>query len=659
MHAARTLPYRADIDGLRAVAVLGVILYHAGHLLPGGFAGVDVFFVISGYLIFQRLVQGPVRLGAFYRRRLLRIAPAALVATLAVLLLARWRMVPADLARTGDSALSHLLLASNHYFHATAGYFDVAAIRKPLLHMWSLAVEEQVYLLLPLLVLLFQRFLGSRWLSAALVVLAAGSFACAGWLLQKDPSAAFYWMPSRLWEFLLGAMAAQVPYQRVPFLARRRACADVLATVGLALVVAPMFLYGPTTPFPGLMALPPVLGATLLVWCGGAGRFPGMLLGSRPCVWVGKLSYSLYLWHWPLLVFGSYHAAKLDPPVPWLWLATLPPIAWASWKFVETPFQYGIPRATSRLRLKLAAMCGFVAVLAFSFSIQGRLPGPLEKPGRNDVFYDTAIDKAVKAEGGRTWSVLNEPEGVEKTPEHTVILWGDSHAYVLSRTVAEIAHHAKMHAFIMWRGAHAPILLREDDPLQDAESFRDQQRRILQLLDTNPAKRMLIVARWSLYLRMLDGRMGDPVKAEAVMSDGLQRTLDQLTERGTEVWIMCQVPEQPENVRLVAELAAKRGELPSFRGTEIGEHLRMHSRVNRVLNGLASKHVHVIDGSRLLPVVNGRFMPEADGQLLYGDEHHLSAAGAARLAPLLTPIFGDNPRDGDSECGHGVRASQP
>ncbi|MEO8312569.1 MAG: acyltransferase, partial [Caldimonas sp.] len=283
-------PYRPDIDGLRAVAVLAVVAYHAWpQALPGGFVGVDVFFVISGYLITRILLAPGLSFADFYRRRIRRIFPALLIVLASTLAIGATFLPPDNFRNLLAHTIGGGLFVANFVSYHDVGYFNGAAELKPLVQLWSLGVEEQFYLVWPLLVGFAVR---RGVLTRALVVGALLSFAAFAWLSEADPRAAFYLSPPRFWELIAGALLVGVA---VP--ARWTTAASSL---GLALIAASVVFIASETEFPGVLLLGPTLGACLII--AAPGTHPaGRLLSSRAAVAIGLISYPLYLWHWPLL----------------------------------------------------------------------------------------------------------------------------------------------------------------------------------------------------------------------------------------------------------------------------------------------------------------------------------------------------------------------
>ncbi len=301
-HSGAAIQYKPHIDGLRALAIVPVVLGHSGvTALGGGFVGVDVFFVISGYLITSiisaDLERGQFSFLEFYRRRFLRIGPPLLFVILAVLVAAQFVLFPFELRALGETAVAAALFVSNIYFYLTTDYFDAPARSVPLLHTWSLAVEEQFYLAFPALLWALHRW-ARRYLVAILVALMFSSFVLSLFGAELARFFTFYLLPTRAWELGAGALLALKPARSIP----SRFWREAAGWLGLALVVAPVLYLSETSVFPGLNALPPVLGAVLLIaW--SEGTAVGAMLKWRPLVYLGLISYGLYLWHWPVIVF--------------------------------------------------------------------------------------------------------------------------------------------------------------------------------------------------------------------------------------------------------------------------------------------------------------------------------------------------------------------
>ena len=363
--------FRSDIEGLRGISILLVILFHAGlPWVPGGFIGVDVFFVISGFLITGKLwresqAAGGLNITRFYAWRIRRLLPAALVAVVLITLVGLLLAAPLNRSEmAADGAASALSLA-NMRFIGSVDYFAPTSSPSPFLHFWSLSVEEQFYLVWPALILfLTWRGGGRRRVVVALLVAVLASFALSLWLTDASPARAFYLLPTRVWQLGAGGLLALL---LVAGTSRR---AGLIAWLGLGAILFASVVLTPEMPYPGLAVLLPTLGAVALLYGGSAPSGPLRALTSAPLRFLGKISYSLYLWHWPLLVL----------PVLWLERALSPievaaavaasiAVAWLSWRFVEQPFRYG---AASRSATSWSAIrIGVAGILVVTLFTQG------------------------------------------------------------------------------------------------------------------------------------------------------------------------------------------------------------------------------------------------------------------------------------------------
>ena len=394
---------RAEIDGLRAVAVIPVILFHAGFgAFGGGYAGIDIFLVISGYLITTIIITDlraeRFSLANFYERRARRILPALFFVMLVSLPFAWFYLMPKDIEAFGKSLVAVSTFISNFLFWSEAGYFDTAAEPKPLLHTWSLAVEEQYYILFPLFLMLLWRF-GMRFLVIACAILGVASLAAAHIGAGTLPAGNYYLLPTRGWELLLGVFAAFYLACREESGFSPRAD-QALSLLGAALILVAIFAFDSETPFPSLYALVPTVGALLIILAAREGTIVCHVLSNRLFVGIGLISYSAYLWHFPLFAFARHRS--LTEPELWLMaalcVATLP-LAYLSWRFNENPFRE--KSKTSRVQIVAfdgAAAAGFIALGLFG-AMSGGFPGR----GENSLLtadLDTALTFVLKDEAG-------------------------------------------------------------------------------------------------------------------------------------------------------------------------------------------------------------------------------------------------------------------
>lgn len=451
--------YRADIDGLRGIAVLAVIAFHIDEsLLPGGFAGVDIFFVISGFLISRNILteisEERFSLLDFYRRRVKRIAPALLVVIAATLVFAQFWLLPEDAERAADSALWSLFSLSNFYFwlNLDSSYFAEASNELPLLHLWSLAVEEQFYLIWPLLLLLLYRAGRTSNLMILMIIMALASFLYAEVAFHQDPAFAYYMLPTRAGELLLGALVAVAVMRGAERVVPAAAMAP-LSWLGAALLVSSLVLLSESLVFPGLYAIPPALGAALVILAGqyhsgGCAR----LLAFKPLVWVGLISYSAYLWNWPLLAFLRYGYGEISTVMGVaVFVATLS-LAWLTYRFVEQPARHSKAPAAKIIfsqYLVPASLLACISLGAMYFDGYGNR-------FFSDVYRAELRDlRAIKARSYRFSYVCQEKRlseadlkkddcvlGADNARAPRVILWGDSNASHYVGMIASFARDA-------------------------------------------------------------------------------------------------------------------------------------------------------------------------------------------------------------------------
>ena len=430
-----SLTYRSDVDGLRALAVIPVLLFHIG-ISTGGFVGVDIFFVISGFLITSLIVReqaaGAFSIAGFYERRVRRIAPALLLVLATFLVLSIFALAPSDRENLGKTTLLALASISNFHFAFDVDYFRRGADVQPLLHTWSLGVEEQFYLVFPLLVI----FLARRRISMPLVFwgLFALSLAFSSYGALNNSTADFYLLPSRAWELLTGSLLAIGAVPKVT----SRLGREALGLVGLALVAGSVLLINGLTPFPGIGALAPCLGAAALIHAGASGpNLASRLLSLKPMVAVGLISYSLYLWHWPILTFQRMgwtffpYDSKIGAGIVVIGLSVI--ASWLTWRFVEQPFR-GKRMPTRKVMTILGVAALAVATLAAGLFVSKGLPNVLpDQAGPYARFVTYNADVNQRRGICLVWKRKVSRLDVERclTPaedRHNILIIGDSHA---------------------------------------------------------------------------------------------------------------------------------------------------------------------------------------------------------------------------------------
>ncbi len=633
------MQYRPEIDGLRALAVVPVVLFHAG-FLAGGFVGVDVFFVISGFLITSVILADMqaerFTLFGFYERRARRILPALVVVILACLPPAWFWLSPRDFKDFGQSIIAALGSVSNVLFWMESGYFESRAELKPLLHTWSIGVEGQFYLVFPLVLLGLVR-LGMRWTGYGLAALCVASLALSVWLTSAAPQAAFYLAPSRGWELFAGALGALARPSRMVLHARGWLC-DVASAAGLALVIASIVMFDKQTPFPGIYALLPVAGALSIVVFADRGTCVGRLLANTWLVRVGLISYSVYLWHQPLFAFARYRSlTEPHPLVLWVLIALSFALAWVTWAWVERPFRRRSIVATPTFVTAAGVVC--VAVGAVGYYGHATDGAPNREWGNNAAIVSTGLPSRIRGQchvlkGRRAYPDVDCQYHV--TGGSWAVL-GDSHGVEISAVLADAlkATGDGVHQFTS--SACGPGVFAGSTVAGCGWWYRDALDAILA---SREIKSVVVTFRLNAYLFSFNA---EPVsgasaalmrQARAAALEGLQRTLTVLTDAGKNVFLMLQVPELPiDGPRMVAASQQLTGVGFEAEGVSMGTWSRRSAYVVRQLPTLP-RSVVVVDPAAVLCDKTACFAVK-DGQLLYFDNHHVSLAGARLVVAEL------------------------
>lgn len=658
--------HRADIDGLRALAVLPVLFFHADWPgFDGGFVGVDIFFVISGYLITGILLreaeEGRFSIAAFYERRARRILPALFAMILAVAVAAALLMAPSDFGDAGASIVSNAFFASNFFFWSSAGYFEAAADTKPLLHTWSLAVEEQFYLFLPLLVWALHRR-ARHWLKPLLVLLMLASFALAVRAVAVAPEDAFYLPHYRAWELLLGSvLAAGI----VPPL-RRAAWAEAAAAAGAAFILAAIFLYDSSTPFPGAAALLPCAGAALLIHANAAQpTVVGRLLAWRPLVAIGLVSYSLYLWHWPITVFTRYWLlGELTVLASIGIVAASFAAAFLSWRYIEQPFRRSAGTLPRRRVLRQAAAASLlVAGTGYAAHANSHLPALATEEGREAARFlrvNRLFDEecAIDAEGAHPAASCTFG-AAGRLPD--VALWGDSHGSALVEELGEeAARRGRSLRFYGQSGCPPlPGLVRLDDG-PERRCGETGERILRRLLADRGIGTVVLAARWSYYLEGPADELGPAEKdvddsllaaeGELLPADARQRlfagrlaaTVAALRRAGKRVVLVHPVPEAGYHVPNTLFLLERSGEEAEHFTRSYAAFAERNAFVLAAFARLGGAVLHARPHERLCG--GTRCILFGGGRTLYLDDDHLSRAGARWIMPELEQAFAAPPQ---------------
>lgn len=623
------LHYRAEIDGLRAWAVLLVIFFHAKvPLFSGGFVGVDVFFVISGYLITRLIAkeasESRFSLLQFYERRIRRIIPALVVMMAITLIAGAFFVLPPSLERMSQSAMAALLFFSNvHFWQESANYFAPTAETDPFLHTWSLAVEEQFYIFFPVFIALSFRYLRPFLIPACILGFVV-TFILSQIGVTIAPTAAFYLSPTRGWEFLAGSLLALNAVPRLYNVVAN----SLLSALGLTLIAASSFILSPQMGFPGINAVPPVLGAALIIYAAHGALWPPVRLcmTARPILFTGLISYSLYLWHWPLLVFAEHFL--LERPLRALELIAVLCLGYGfavlSYHYVEQPFRRG---TVFRPPVRMLAGAGSLTAIAGTLAMIGVLSDGLaaRHPGLKDLSMSAQYKREAPArEASIADCFVSEVQGrrsegcilSQGDPAHgALFLWGDSFAlhYTPAMTVAGAQQPRPV---ISMASPQCPPILNYD-PKQLPACSAINQRALNEIRKRN-IDTVILAANWFSYLSV--GRLS---------YEDIEHTIETLHGMDLRIAIV--------------------GQSPVFHFTDVHEAYYRHARqqdagdrafssnpISRPINErLAHMGDVFIDPTPMFCEETSRCMFHDGKNYLMSDYGHLTLAGAAPVARLI------------------------
>jgi peptidoglycan/LPS O-acetylase OafA/YrhL len=535
--------YRPDIDGLRAFAVLSVVLFHAyPTTVRGGYVGVDIFFVISGFLIssilFQEISEGRFSLANFYSRRIRRIFPALAVCLGAVLAYGFLCLMPFELAQLGKHVFFGASFLSNIVLWSESGYFDSAASAKPLLHLWSLGIEEQFYIFWP--VLLWLAFRAAANLRLIVIVLVLVSFGISIVLSRTNMTADFYLPFSRFWELLAGAILA---LKRTDTLAPK--IRSLISSAGLGALLLSVAVFKPEMRFPGWLALLPVGGAAAVIFAGPDAFANRIIFSNRAVVSVGLISYPLYLWHWPLISYS--HVIRLGKaPTPLLATALVAAsfvLAWATYRFIEYPIRFGKFRdhRTKLIAVCVAAIGGCGLLIWIEGGFPGRFPGiDMQKISQARLDANFQPTKGMKVIDHDRTLVTNIGEGDRK-----VVFGGDSLLFHYGPRVQELADEGRLssNVYFVAGGSCAPVpgVIQRDDFAHCA----NLPGLVADLVKREKVQSVVLGASWSGYRsnQMLINRNGhelhlDTAEGEEAFYANLAGFVQMLQADGAKVFLL-------------------------------------------------------------------------------------------------------------------------
>ncbi|PLX96807.1 MAG: hypothetical protein C0621_01345 [Desulfuromonas sp.] len=668
--------YRADVDGLRAVAVLVVLFFHAGYPgFSGGFVGVDVFFVISGFLITSLILKDleadRFSIVQFYERRFRRILPAMTSVTLVVTVAAWFILLPPDFISFGKSAAAMAGFSSNIFFwKQTGGYFGEAAEMMPLLHTWSLAVEEQFYIFFPLLLVLFHRLcpkhLGRLVLLLSLISL---GLRVVG---ESSPETSFYMLHTRGWELMLGALLAAGKRTKAAALTLPHRLQEAAGLGGLVAIVAAVTLHDVDAVMGGwpisntlIVQILGAGGAFLVIWGnsagGGRATISGRFLSLKPCVAIGLISYSLYLWHWPALVFPRYLAANEQLTITMATLMLLLSVVGATLTYfwVEQPFRRRQLFA-ERKPLFIASFAQLIVVAAVGSSLAYVAKGVPSRFSAEVMAYLKTSEGITQNVGfGLAPEKVREKAlqviGSEKGGAPDFLLWGDSHANMMVKLLDGLASE---HGLSGWHASFPA-----NPPLQDAYVFKKSKRSdirkefndaVLQLLDEVPIKNVVMTAFWAKYSTSYEDGSYNLSRhfeeKQRLFAEHFKKTIRFFAERKIELWLIQDVPSYDYNVSHALAKNAVYGDVSQV-SQSLAEHRQHLAFMEGLLKEVSYDGLHLIDPAEIL-CAGGECVTQKEGRSLYQDSNHLSVIGADQLRECFTPLFARMaaPEKGESQA---------
>lgn len=638
--------YRPEIDGLRAIAVLAVVFFHAWpKTFPGGFVGVDIFFVISGYLMAAIVAEefqcGTFSFRGFMARRVRRLVPALFASMFAVLLIAGIIMMPMDFSDLASEFIAQTLFVSNFFYWMKSDYFDVASSSRLLLHTWSLSLEFQYYLLFGIAALTLRSRSTAR-LRTCLAIGLFASFVLCVYLTRVSETAAFYLLPTRIWEFAVGAVLRLTP----ALTARTERYQGVLQAIAVSAIALAVAKYGPRTSFPGVAALLPCAASGLLIAAGGGAWFRTLSQWS-PIRLIGLTSYSIYLVHWPVLVLYKYY--KQGEPSNLEKFALLALTLFAallSWKYIEQPFRKKRGRPW---QLALAATPLLFLSVGLLVKLTDGLPWrlPIEvsnfSAARTDMSPLTTACRKSPEEIAKGNLCAAGSETANGNP--TFLMIGDSFANALMPAASIDAEGLGIRGLYGFYPSCPPLLFIEriskGNQTNQCREFNDALATFGQ---TQKFLRVLLVARWAAYadgdyLLSLDGTIGaEAANRHKILVEALRRTIDFWTSQGAEVWIVKQPPEFPYDVPTKLARVSARRQDTGVVGIGLSEHMQRQAAADELFRAFEGK-VRFIDPAQVLCAPSAFCAAARGTRALYRDNQHLTTFGASLLTGLLMPVF--------------------
>lgn len=647
------IKYRPEVDGLRAVAVMAVLFYHAGFSqIPGGFMGVDIFFVISGFLITAFIVSdlksNQFSLINFWERRARRILPPLFLVIFATLLASTFLLLPFDYSELGLQIASQSVFSSNILFAKQGGYFDTSSDLKALLHLWSLAVEEQFYLFYPIVMLIIARYFKSMFLPFIVIGIII-SFILQIAFVEYYQRYVFYMLPFRCWELLAGSLVA-VTSAPSKF---NKNTLEAGSALGLFMIVLALFFYEDHMVFPGYVAALPVVGTALIIYCNKTLLTKvGSFLAIKPVIGIGLISYSLYLWHWPIMVLAKYYLIPFGEFTSYIGLVCIAAsfiLATLTWYYIEQPVRKKKVLSTTK-GIYLFTMSGLVIMACVGVSIfyfkgiPNRLSENVIKYA--DAVYDTNPHR--DSCDGLEPNLVKSSDVCQTNKEHgkpSFVVWGDSIGDSLAPAFYELSKEHSKNGFLITSRGCPPVLGIENNDKTfkyECSEFNDE---VLALIVRENIKEVYLVGAWGRLtsegkISIKEGQWLSAYKNRFPNARlaGLERTVDALKLNGAKVVLIENPPSSEKDIPRILALQELYGETSKYMisaesytkslGRGIGQYKTLTQ--NKDLTFLSPK-AFLCDEDIC--------HTEIENRSLYYDRSHLSAFGATKLKPMIEPVF--------------------
>ena len=640
------LPYRAELDGLRGIAVLAVVLFHFRLGCHGGFVGVDLFFVLSGFLItsliLRDLNESRFSLVEFWERRIRRIAPALTVWVTATLVAGWWLFIPSDFERLGQAVVAQGLVLSNLFHGWKIDYFSPATESFPLLHTWSLAVEEQFYVVLPIFLMVVHRQ-KPHWIRPLLLISCLASFALAVWLTSFWARVSFWILPTRAWEMLLGSLLAAYPRlgEKAP-----RWLREFANWTGLTAIFASILFFRESIPFPGIATLVPTIGMATVIWANsGIRTLGGNALTWKPLVFLGKMSYSLYLIHWPVIAYADYwYRQEMNWPIRMALVLITILMSVISLFFIENPIRKGVwlpghrPLFAGALVATLILMTGGYFVDRAQ-GVKGRFNVAMHNffPLDPDSTYRDSMLKLSEVESGRLF------EFGDKKSDKICLVWGDSHAMSMMPVLDDICRENGFRGNAALCSNLPPLIGFEFQKGMGSGTPRFNAAVLREAIDRK-VRVAVITACWVQYA------------SQPQFGAALKNTVRELTAAGIDVVLVRDVPMQDGYVPRLLVRATNKGQDVRQVGIPLEQHRQKNHIADDWLMAMAGPGVIVLDPAPFYTDESGLCRAQINGFAMYRDSAHITAEGARLLKPMFGTLFDTSRWEGPTAVSQGVDA---